>query len=370
MASLPHLLKKVGKASNDFKKEKFVGNIFFVNWMMQKSEKYLPYVLSLLLPGLGILGHNAINSWAKELSTAEIAPKFIVLIPMLFGLWKLNEWIVNRGHPRMKHAPEFTMTVVLIFFNLGYIFLFVLIEKYVLPEALSIKRPILGVGIRLPIAAIMFVMILRGFKAIRERESLRMLNLRLESENIQAQFELLKQQINPHFLFNSLSTLRTMVRTKDEKSEDYILNLANVYRHILKKRDVFYVSLQEELNFLEEYLFMLKARHQEALQIEMEVPRESYALKIPPFALQLLLENCLKHNIASESKPLKVRIYQKEIRSITVENNYQIKRSTFESSGIGLENLRQRYELLQIQDGVSIVQNEKIFAVTLKLFNK
>jgi LytS/YehU family sensor histidine kinase len=177
----------------------------------------------------------------------------------------------------------------------------------------------------------------------------------------------LKQQVNPHFLFNALSTLRIMVREKDDRAEPFILKLSDLYRQLLSKNTAQTVSLDEELEFLRSYMYMLQARFESLLHIRIETWPDSGQKKIPAYSLQLLVENCIKHNIISAARPLYITIFQQQPDTILIDNNLQLKPSVEDAGGIGLDNLRKRYELLQVEDGVTLTRTEKKFSVTLKL---
>jgi LytS/YehU family sensor histidine kinase len=158
-----------------------------------------------------------------------------------------------------------------------------------------------------------------------------------------------------------------MVRTNDPNTERFILKLSDLYRQLLKKSDHTTVSVAEELEFLNKYIFMLKARFERMLMISIEIRPESETLKIPAFGLQLLVENCIKHNAISSLRPLHISIFQETANTVTVSNNLQLRTSKEESSSTGLKNLIHRYALLHIQDGVTIQQTSTSFSVTLKL---
>jgi LytS/YehU family sensor histidine kinase len=146
------------------------------------------------------------------------------------------------------------------------------------------------------------------------------------------------------------------------------MNLSSFYRQILQKQDRDHVPLEEELKFLDAYFHLMKVRHEEALRIKMEINPESNRYSIPFFALQLLVENCINHNIVSISKPLYINIYQKDEVTITVSNNYQPKNQSVNSTGVGLSNLTERYRLMGIENGLKIDKTDSHYNVTLKLF--
>jgi hypothetical protein len=186
----------------------------------------------------------------------------------------------------------------------------------------------------------------------------------LKKENIAARYESLKNQVNPHFLFNSLNALTNLVYEDQEKAVKFIKQLSEVYRYVLDTREKEIVSLSAELEFLKSYVFLQQIRFGEKLKIDMQVNPDNQF--IAPLALQMLIENAIKHNVVSEADPLHVTIFI-EGKYLVVSNNIQKKNSMGEpSSGIGLENIRKRYEFLSM-DPVIIHQDEKYFNVRLPL---
>lgn len=186
---------------------------------------------------------------------------------------------------------------------------------------------------------------------------------RLKRENIQSRFESLKSQVNPHFLFNSLNVLTELVYLNQDKAVDFIHQLSAVYRYVLENRENEVVALEEELSFLEKFFFLQKIRFQEGLEMEIEV--QSKDSQLPPMALQLLVENAIKHNVVSEEDPLHICIREKE-GYLEVSNNLQLKQLHEASSGVGLANIRERYEYLT-EKPVHITQTDHHFTVRLPL---
>jgi two-component system LytT family sensor kinase len=186
------------------------------------------------------------------------------------------------------------------------------------------------------------------------------------SVNLGAQYELLKQQINPHFLFNSLNTLKSMVEIQDPHSADFILKLSDFYRFTLESRKLDLIPLSEELQILEAYTYLLKARFEDGFVLRNEINSDYYNAGIPPFTLQLLIENCIKHNVVSLEKPLLIRVYI-ENDFIVVENDVQLKKGAL-STGIGLENINSRFEHL-IDKSIVIDKDESTFKVKIPLIH-
>lgn len=186
---------------------------------------------------------------------------------------------------------------------------------------------------------------------------------RAKMDNLAAQYELLKQQVNPHFLFNSLNTLKYMVENKDDHSVDFILKLSDFYRFTLESRKLDMIPLSEELNTLDAYIFLLKARFEEGLDITINIDPAYNTSYIPPFTLQLLIENCIKHNIVSLDRPLHIRLYSDK-DNIVVENHIQLKRTKESSTGMGLENINQRY-LHLLNKTIGIHATDSLFTIKL-----
>jgi two-component system, LytTR family, sensor kinase len=187
----------------------------------------------------------------------------------------------------------------------------------------------------------------------------------LARENLQSQFEALKSQLDPHFLFNSLNTLASLIDDDNTSAQKYLEQLADVYRYVLVSREKNTVTLEEEIAFLDAYVYLNKTRFRENLQVEKQVSAAAYQQQIAPLSLQLLVENALKHNVVSRDNPLKIKIIQ-EGNSLTVENNLQTKKTFEKSTKVGLQNIINRYKLLT-ERPIEIVTNELSFSVKVPL---
>lgn len=201
---------------------------------------------------------------------------------------------------------------------------------------------------------------------IVQRKSL-LENEQLKQQNLQNELAALRNQINPHFLFNSLNTLNSIVR-EDKEATTFINKLSYMYRYILQSGDRNLVTLKEELKFLESYGYLIKTRYRDRFTLEIAIAESHLEEQIPPLALQLLVENAVKHNEISEENPLTVRIYQKN-GYIFVENALKPRTSLEESTGNGLANLHKRYFLLLGQE-ITINTDDGLFSVQLPLTQK
>jgi two-component system, LytTR family, sensor kinase len=169
--------------------------------------------------------------------------------------------------------------------------------------------------------------------------------LKVQKENLQSQFEVLKSQINPHFMFNSLNVLSGLINKDIGKAQQFIDEFSHIYRYVLETLEQPVVTLEKELDFMRSYLFLQQIRHGDDLSYSVKIPSALLKWVLPPLSLQVVLENAIKHNIVNESKPLKIDIYSEETNLI-VRNNIQPKISAVASTGLGLKNLVKRYGLI------------------------
>jgi sensor histidine kinase YesM len=183
--------------------------------------------------------------------------------------------------------------------------------------------------------------------------------------SIEAQFEALRNQINPHFLFNCLNALSNLVYKDADTSAKFIAQLSNVYRYLLSSQQRKIVSLQEELEFMESYSFLLKIRFGENIAIVKDITTDVEKFHIAPATLQMLIENAIKHNVISGKAPLKIHI-QSRNGSITVANNLQEKNIKEPSAYVGLKNIVRRYEFLSHKP-VEITKTDHDFVVKVPL---
>lgn len=173
---------------------------------------------------------------------------------------------------------------------------------------------------------------------------------KLREEKLIFQYETLKNQVNPHFLFNSLNTLSSLVSKDAELSEKFILKLSSIYRYILENRDVDFINLSKEIEFVQAYFYLQKIRDNGKIELQLE-EAEFDQYEILPISIQLLVENALKHNAATRDNPLKIKI-SIEDELVVVENMLQPKMQMAESSKVGLKNLEER---------INLVMNKKVF---------
>ncbi len=190
----------------------------------------------------------------------------------------------------------------------------------------------------------------------------------LRRNSDQAQLQLIKNQVNPHFLFNNLNVLSSLVIKDNPEANKFIEEFAKVYRYILTNQDKELVDLQSELDFIKPYIFLLQKRFDNGLQVELNIPENYKKSYLIPVALQMLIENAIKHNIVSRAKPLHIEVHVNGNNTLVVTNNLQRKQSTEPSTQIGLQNIQKRYQLI-CGRAVEVVCTDKEFIVSLPLLH-
>jgi LytS/YehU family sensor histidine kinase len=227
----------------------------------------------------------------------------------LLFLWYFNKWLSDRT------TSFFYLKAIAL--N-GFLAIIVtLLVWAIAPTRIDVSEGFHLISLfRVIFVSIIFVTIQQSLKTIKKVEKLKSENLALKTEKYKAELDQLRKQVNPHFLFKSLGTLRGMVRSSDPNAEVFLMNLSSIYRQLLQTSDRPFVTLAEEAETLSVYLFVMKARHEAGLDTKLEVNEDLYDRNLPAFAIQLLVENCINHNMVSNQKPLKIRIFHEDDNSI------------------------------------------------------
>lgn len=192
-------------------------------------------------------------------------------------------------------------------------------------------------------------------------------NERLMAENIRSRFLALKSQTDPHFLFNSLNTLYSLIKIDEDKAQEYVQQLSSVFRYTLQNKE--FISLEEELKFTHSYCHLMQIRYGESLKFEHDIDSKYYSYFVIPLSLQVLVENAIKHNVISKNQPLLIRFFSTEDECITVSNPIQAKKEPEKREGTGLANLAERYELMW-KKNIRIHNDNNIFEVSIPLIRK
>ncbi|MGZ5302950.1 MAG: histidine kinase, partial [Bacteroidia bacterium] len=201
---------------------------------------------------------------------------------------------------------------------------------------------------------------------IRRREKILKKEADIARQNIEFQYETLRSQVNPHFLFNSFNTLAGVIETDQQMAVEYVEHLSDFFRNLLVYKDKDVITLKDELALLQHYFFIQKKRFGQNLHLDIQTEDKYKTWLLPPLCLQLLIENAIKHNIISREKPLNITIQTTADAKLVVRNNFQLKSFAEKSTGIGLANIQSRYSLLT-KAPVNIINDGQYFTVELPL---
>jgi len=189
---------------------------------------------------------------------------------------------------------------------------------------------------------------------------------KLEKEKLKAELQQLKGIVNPHFLFNNLNSLSSLIAEDPAKAQDFLDELTKVFRYLLRNNDTELTTLASELNFINAYYRLLQLRYGAAISMNMRIDKPFEQLMIPPLTLQLLIENAVKHNRLQKEDPLRIELFTQTGNKLTVRNNLLKKDGKVESTGIGLQNINARYRMLGIPEAI-IEKNNGSFSVVISL---
>jgi len=311
--------------------------------------------------------YKMVHEGTMDLSMDWVKDFFIKLVFFFLFSWLILQLNSNWGYSFVKYRKAIrivalvilNLTIILLIGPLFLDFIFTCIVGHPLPEE--------EIGFLMFVLTVLVIMLLFVSRILRlkivQQVSL-IENERLKQQNLQTELAALKNQIDPHFLFNSLNSLNCLIRDND-KATQFVKKLSFMYRYILQSGDRDLVSLKEELKFLESYSYLIKTRYRDRFTIDIEIDEKYHEKEIPPLALQLLVENAVKHNEISETNPLTVKIFYKN-GFIYVENILQPRTVMAEGTGNGLVNLDKRYYLIAKQN-IVITKDDNIFSVKLPL---
>lgn len=249
---------------------------------------------------------------------------------------------------------------------LSRIVLVVILGKMPLIDFLSNEKP--GYYESSLIIALCISLVFYAIWYYKYRQETKVKEQKIIAGTASAKFDALKNQLDPHFLFNSLNVLTSLIEEDPHQAQKFTTSLSKVYRYVLEQKNKDLVSVDEEYQFAKTYVKLLKMRFEDSIHLEIPDQSSNPEAKIVPLSLQLLLENAVKHNVVTSSKPLYISVFEKD-GMLMVENNLQEKQVVKKSSGVGLQNIRQRYGILTDRQ-VAISQSEGKFTVKLPLLTK
>ncbi len=308
----------------------------------------------------------------------DCVPAFPRRLPLIiyFGilwavLWKGNEWVsyLPEKYVSWLERPLARMIIGLlshVLFTIFVVFVLQLLVELLSNDPLDTfnLKKLLEYSLPSVIITLIIVTLMTAIKFFKSWRNLAVRHEKLKTEAMTSKYAALKNQVNPHFLFNSLNVLSGLVYKDTDLSAQFIRKLAEVYRYVLNTQEKEWVTLREELEFVNSFVFLQKIRFGQHLNLHIKIS-ESNQYKIIPMSLQMLVENAIKHNIISDDHPLTVNIYH-ENQHIVVSNHKASKTVMTSTEGIGLKNLDSRYQFL-ISEPVQIVDNDEMFIVKIPL---
>lgn len=300
------------------------------------------------------------------------AVSFPLIYVIGIGSWYLHvqyEHFIRRKLPDLKHTGKrilATMMVNLLIMTPSVLLIVWLYDYFhILGYKMQPDDPkwayVIGLCVNVVFQTLWEVVyLLRKYKeTLSEREL-------IEQMSMEQEFENLKSQINPHFLFNCFNTLSSLIEEDKKEAENFLDELSKVYRYLLKSNESGVSTVEKELQFIQSYYRLLKTRYGSGLRLSVDVDKRYYSYLVPSLSLQLLVENAVKHNIVSRLQPLVIEILTAAGNKLVVNNNLQPKQLKKTSTRIGLNNIRAKYKLMK-QDGFQVVEGENNFMVVLPL---
>lgn len=325
--------------------------------MIKGNKKYIIYLILSVALSLALLGciYNIMTGKAVE---DQFMSRMMLNLPLCLLIGFMDVWIITAT----DRYSGISNDIIRILLDLGITTLMCMAIVGSLNYMLVDKAISLGAIVKnsLPVVPWNWIVVLQIelFVSQSRRD-------KIEKEKARYQLMTLKNQVNPHFLFNSLNTLASLAYTDANKTNFFAKKLSSVYRYFLTTSEKPSVTLAEEMTFVETYFQLEKIRFGESLQLRIRIPAEAQGKSVIPTSIQMLVENAIKHNINTEQSPLVIEITSSG-NTITVSNNYQ-PRQNVKGNRMGLRNLRQQYFLKG--KAIHIEQSESIFAVTLQFIN-
>jgi sensor histidine kinase YesM len=345
------------------------------------NNRYIKEIPRALLIGLGIffiilliqIINNQKIEWNENLKLLFFYTLLYTLSLHLANTWLFNtldQIFANQRFSKKRIFIGFISSFVL---SLIVIFLLRLFEEVVIN-----KQPLLqfiqnekaanyllsSIFTFIVLLIIHFIYIYKALQENKVKEQ------KIIAGTASAKFESLKNQIDPHFLFNSLNVLSSLIEENPENAQRFTTSLSKIYRYVLEQKDKDLIPINEELDFAKTYMNLLKMRFENSLTYEISIDSDLAIpeMKVVPLSLQLLLENTVKHNVVTENKPLHIKIYNK-INYLCIENNLQKKENLNERQGVGLQNIINRYNIITKRK-VMIEQTENAFIVQIPILTK
>ena len=329
------------------------------------------FVLSFIFIGIQVLAGNQEMSNTNEI-LQDIGSYMLYSIVLTFinVTWfdYLNKRVVWKKYSRYRLLIGAIGGIV--FTMLGIFLIRIVLEMYVdgetWSEFLAGERLVSYIiALLITLVATLFFHALYFYKAWQDK---RVKEQKIIAGSAAARFDALKNQLDPHFLFNSLNVLTSLIEEDPDQAQRFTTSLSKVYRYVLEQKNKDLVTVDEELQFARTYVRLLKMRFEDSIVFEIPEQAANPEAKIVPLSLQLLLENAVKHNVVTASRPLKIKVFE-ENGNLVISNNLQEKQVVKKSSGVGLRNIQQRYQILTDRE-VEVRKDPRTFHVKIPMLTR
>ena len=336
-----------------------------------KLTRYDVSVLFIVLPYYFII---AMLIWGKEYVTNPGV--FLTTTAIILGVWPASWFIHSKaGYIIRSFFPEVYQTSPRVLVTLAiFIPITIFINYLILVMCCSAAgRPYMpekfgSISLAGIVLNIIATAVFEGTYLLKKWKASLIEAEKSKKASLQSELDNLKSQVNPHFLFNSLNSLSALISEDQQKAEEFLYEMCKVYRYLLQNNEHELTAIHVEAAFLKSYYYLLKTRYESAIQLDIDIPDQYSNYQIPPFTLQMLVENAVKHNVIMESNPLIIQVYTNDNEELVVRNNQQAKSVSVQSNKIGLKNIQRKYQLLS-QRSVAIEPGDQYFTVTLPLIN-
>ena len=289
-----------------------------------------------------------------------------------FGVLMIHNWQKRSFQFLVKRKERLIINCILtaiILFLINYLVWSIVKAIFEVPAPFTLKGPGLRIIALVWLVEMVITSLTLTINFYRQLILLHEKTEQIEENSIKARYVALQNQLNPHFLFNSLNTLISEIEYAPRNAVLFTQRLSDVYRYILQSQQQRLVTLESELSFIDSYIFLHKVRLGDCIRIENKIESDNYDLKLPSLTLQLLVENVIKHNIINMDMPMNILIgYERQSEKIVVTNEIRIKPNVV-STGMGLKNLSDRYRLICDQD-IFIESNTNYFTVKAPVLNE
>lgn len=323
--------------------------------------------LAFLFFGRSLFVTESANSQPPKVMFMRFSINVMRTYILVFLLFLFDRSMMNKtfSNPKTQHIAIIfgSLLITITFVSVAFLIDF-MVFKSELPSSVRIDRMFLDMLIRHTLLALIVILTSLLIKSVTDQKDVIIENEILKTENMRGRYEALKNQMDPHFVFNSLNTLQSLITIDADKAEDYLQKMSCVIRYSLQGKEV--VRLDEEMQYLDDYCDMMKMRYNENLKFDVDIDPVLNTYLILPLTLQGLVENAIKHNVISNKKPLTITIKSTDNKEIIVSNNIQSKMDKEKSNGIGLANLLERY-LLKWEKEIVIKNDGKVFEVVIPL---